>query len=693
MQEEISTSPSATLTDDEWEASTTAPTLMGPSGLFRTMSATHAPPLHMRVGLHVQGFQQDCFLISGSTPGTCTAPGDSNSRFQGDLTIGLTGPDVTLLRNLEFYFGVFNSSNENIRTDPGRTDPQVILGLGDVAFGLKGGFEATSGLDLGLNFGLRFFNSISGETANFDATNITIDGIATFDVRKFASSVPLRFHLNVGYIRDPSLEVMLTKKDAMGVVHQQCENSTSGTDPCIHSRVVETFAYGLGVSRVRLALAVEAPLRPHAPWGVFGITPFIEYHLEDAIGDGDTTVANALTVSKAFGDCSAAVNTCDRINSGLIQYITAGVRLRPAARLVIDLGADFGLTSPGFRYGPPIPVYNIIGGLSYSFDPGTGGTKVIKRTITRTQDAPPPAPRDGHIRGVVRDSKTKKAIAGALVRYPGGQLTAQSTGSDGGFVSYGMPSGAVKVEASRGDDYESATAITNVETGGEATLEILLTPKPPKEGKLHIRGVDEKGAPILGGTARASNAMTGVTRDGATEQDGWVASLPAGEYQVSIDSPNYLSKEKTATVSVGQDKTIELTLRKRPAMTHVTVTKDAIVIKGTIHFGVNNAVILPDGQQILDEVADALAKNPQIHRVSIEGHTDNKGPKEKNQKLSQDRAESCRNYLIKQGVSDDRLTATGFGPDKPLVPNLTLANRAKNRRVEFKIVDQGAGAN
>ncbi len=120
--------------------------------------------------------------------------------------------------------------------------------------------------------------------------------------------------------------------------------------------------------------------------------------------------------------------------------------------------------------------------------------------------------------------------------------------------------------------------------------------------------------------------------------------------------------------------------------------KDQIVIKGTIHFGTNNATILPDGQQILDEVVDILAKNPQIKRVSVEGHTDNRGIPAANLKLSQDRAAAVVAYLVAQGVAADRLTSTGFGASKPLVPNLTPANRARNRRVEFKIVDQGAPA-
>ena len=115
---------------------------------------------------------------------------------------------------------------------------------------------------------------------------------------------------------------------------------------------------------------------------------------------------------------------------------------------------------------------------------------------------------------------------------------------------------------------------------------------------------------------------------------------------------------------------------------------DAIVIKGTIHFETNKATILPDGQQILNEVIDALSKNPQIRRISIEGHTDDRGDAAKNLQLSKDRARAVQDYMLKSGIHSDRLTSEGFGMTRPLVPNSSSGNRAKNRRVDFRIVEQ-----
>ena len=109
---------------------------------------------------------------------------------------------------------------------------------------------------------------------------------------------------------------------------------------------------------------------------------------------------------------------------------------------------------------------------------------------------------------------------------------------------------------------------------------------------------------------------------------------------------------------------------------------------GTGPFATNTATLKPDSRQLLDEVVDVLLANPQIKRVEIGGHTDNRGGRAHNMRLSQSRAESVRTYLVSNGVSEDRLTARGYGPTRPKRPNITRRNRARNRRVEFKILRQ-----
>ena len=90
----------------------------------------------------------------------------------------------------------------------------------------------------------------------------------------------------------------------------------------------------------------------------------------------------------------------------------------------------------------------------------------------------------------------------------------------------------------------------------------------------------------------------------------------------------------------------------------------------------------------LDEIVKLLKANPDIKRLSVEGHTDDRGALEMNNKLSQDRADSVKNYLVSHGIDAGRLESHGFGPSKPIDTNETEEGRAKNRRVDFTIMEE-----
>jgi len=129
--------------------------------------------------------------------------------------------------------------------------------------------------------------------------------------------------------------------------------------------------------------------------------------------------------------------------------------------------------------------------------------------------------------------------------------------------------------------------------------------------------------------------------------------------------------------------------RPAPPPARVVLTDSSIVIHDKIQFKLGSAEILPESHALLDEVARVFVDNPQIELVKIEGHTDITGSAGINRKLSKQRAESVREYLIKAGVAGKRMVALGFGPDKPIADNGTPEGQDKNRRVEFNIVKQG----
>ncbi len=119
----------------------------------------------------------------------------------------------------------------------------------------------------------------------------------------------------------------------------------------------------------------------------------------------------------------------------------------------------------------------------------------------------------------------------------------------------------------------------------------------------------------------------------------------------------------------------------------IEITDTEIILKQKIHFDSGKSFIKPGGFPVLNEIASAIKGNEKLV-VRIEGHTDSRGGHAKNMTLSQDRAESCRAYLIQQGVPQSRLTATGYGPDQPIASNNTPVGRGSNRRTEFKIISK-----
>lgn len=123
-----------------------------------------------------------------------------------------------------------------------------------------------------------------------------------------------------------------------------------------------------------------------------------------------------------------------------------------------------------------------------------------------------------------------------------------------------------------------------------------------------------------------------------------------------------------------------------PKYEGVEITDTHIRINQMIHFAFNKAIIRSTSFWILDQVATVLTDYPKIN-VSIEGHTDSKGSNKYNLKLSADRAKAVMEYLVKKGISSNRLVSKGYGEEKPVDTNKTEAGRAANRRVEFVRTD------
>jgi outer membrane protein OmpA-like peptidoglycan-associated protein len=115
------------------------------------------------------------------------------------------------------------------------------------------------------------------------------------------------------------------------------------------------------------------------------------------------------------------------------------------------------------------------------------------------------------------------------------------------------------------------------------------------------------------------------------------------------------------------------------------VEKISGVIQG-IYFDVDKDTIKPRSRPVLDRAVSVLKEFPKT-RWHIQGHTDSDGTRDHNMDLSTRRAESVKRYLVEHGIDAARLESQGFGPDVPIDTNATPKGKARNRRIEFRLID------
>lgn len=114
----------------------------------------------------------------------------------------------------------------------------------------------------------------------------------------------------------------------------------------------------------------------------------------------------------------------------------------------------------------------------------------------------------------------------------------------------------------------------------------------------------------------------------------------------------------------------------------------SFILTGDINFEVGQSYLLPAAKNTLDKLIKILREHPQT-KWRIEGHTDNTGAYQLNERISYERAAAVADYLIQNGIDKSRLQAIGFGPNRPIANNNTVTGRALNRRVTIEMVGIG----
>jgi len=201
-----------------------------------------------------------------------------------------------------------------------------------------------------------------------------------------------------------------------------------------------------------------------------------------------------------------------------------------------------------------------------------------------------------------------------------------------------------------------------------------------------VEGVikDEETSKPIASTIQLNNFKTKekvseVTNDSITGK--FQVYVEEGQtYDFSISSKGHtFHSEVLKTDSVKRYQKFEKNIKLKP------LKKNTSFVLNNIFFEFDSASLSPNSFFELDRVVKLMNVTPSLV-VEISAHTDDKGSDDYNYKLSQHRAESVVKYLTSKGITADRLVAKGFGKTMPAVPNDSDENRAKNRRVEFKIL-------
>ncbi|MFH1005317.1 MAG: OmpA family protein [Bacteroidota bacterium] len=153
-------------------------------------------------------------------------------------------------------------------------------------------------------------------------------------------------------------------------------------------------------------------------------------------------------------------------------------------------------------------------------------------------------------------------------------------------------------------------------------------------------------------------------------------------YCISFEAEKYLFQSE----NVNLPKEMIYSSIEKNIILQPIVMGSKIVLKN-LFFDFNKAKIRKESFVELDKLYNLLKENPNM-RIELSGHTDNKGNKKLNLKLSQDRAKAVMNYIIKKGINKNQITSKGYGVEQPIVTNDTDEGRQLNRRVEMKILSK-----
>lgn len=643
-----------------------AATLTGGVGLLHTQHAQGGAPGQFRLAFTTEFFSTS-FLCSAEFP--CRHPDDPTqaiTRDGADHVGGRLTLSMQFTRWLETYLATSAFANSNAANRP-----TLIQALGDGNLGAKAHGALSDVFHVGGAAELWLINGTGSLGLDGAGTSAKLRGLATADLRGARRPLPLRFSTNVTYVLDNSGEVVADVERRRAAPVTRIERFG------LNFHRVDHVDVHLGGELFLL----EDRIRPLVEYQL--LLPFNRqgYRCREANPSGDGCLVNealvpsTLTVGSRFFPWRRGFNVTAAMDIGITGVRSFIEELRPTAPWMLYVGAG------------------------WAFDTQEPPPRVV---VERVVEAAPVGQR---IRGRVHAEGSTEPIANAIVAWEGRpELTSLATGADGSFTTHGLPPGHYAFTI-RAEDYEPGTCAATVpgavpagqppQGGGapDVPLDCALRPLP-LEGSVTgvVRDADTK--QLVPGAAIRVIDGAGNERRGASDPEGAFRfdRLQPGELTLVVEADGHLVTSMRLDLKAREPREVEIRIPARPKESLVSVEGEEIVIRQQVAFGLNSAQILPASTDLLAEIADTLHKHPGIRRVEVQGHTDASGTPAHNLKLSEERARAVVTWLVGRGIAPERLSPKGYGDTKPLVPNVTNANRQRNRRVQLMIIEQGAAS-
>jgi outer membrane protein OmpA-like peptidoglycan-associated protein len=657
--------------------------LAGPTGLMRVLSATSGAPGTFRFSL-LTGFYSGSGFLCPQCPdssGDGTDSRDDVDRVSANLFLSATPVDF-----LEAYLGIFSHS-----TSTNRPAPQLKQVVGDWNLGVKAFMpsqpEQVFSLGAALDFG---FSTGSGQVgiSGIDSINLGLRALASADFSKQEDGLPLRAHVNVGYQFDNSGNLVEDYESENGTIDRIERFS-------LDINRVDFLTFGLGVE------GLFDTARPFLEWTIDIPANRQSYLcLRSEARAGDSCLRDRPEFSTTPSRLSAGVRV---MPWKAVPWWLEGMTVTGAIDVATGGASDFLV-----EVAPEVP-WTVWFGLGYAVD-------TRPRVKVEHVAIPTPAIEPNlTVHGVVVEKATSNAIADALIRFDGRDLTGMISTAQGTFVTAALEPGSYTFRVSApgykdgtcsvdvagaapppSSSEPPAAALSPADLRGAAAGPAAAEPPPgvtsvtceleatPKVSNLNGRVSDlTSGEPISSASVRITDVLgreleLNVDQVGAFRFE----NVPPGSAVITIESDGYLKSATRIDVEPLQELDQRFVLAPVPAQPGVRVAGQKLELKTPIVFQSGSAKLSRDALFVIQEIAPFLDQHPDIGRIEIQSHTADSDAVANT--LSTERANAIRDALVLLGVPPARLAARGYGGSDPIKP-ADSPERDANERIVLSL--------